>query len=103
MQYHECNSGFNNHPWTVDKDQEAVTEALGKNPWSLRQHHREINRMLGGEHIRAKVDLHALLRDMDDFNPAGDRLTEEHNNWKRGMEKISASGELMKGERSCCV
>ncbi|XP_039265305.2 inositol hexakisphosphate kinase 1-like [Styela clava] len=38
--------GFTSHPWTVDKDIEAVTESVGANPWAIRQHKREINRML---------------------------------------------------------
>uniref|UniRef100_H2ZQ04 Kinase n=1 Tax=Ciona savignyi TaxID=51511 RepID=H2ZQ04_CIOSA len=60
------NEGFTSHPWTVDKDQEAVTEALGRNPWSLRQHKREINRTLKGDTLRKEVDIDSLWRNLHD-------------------------------------
>nr|XP_002123506.1 inositol hexakisphosphate kinase 1 [Ciona intestinalis] len=57
---YSSNDGFTDHPWTVDKDQDAVTEAFGQNPWSLRQHRREINRTLKGDTLRKEVDLDKL-------------------------------------------
>jgi len=61
--------GFTGHAWTVDKDQEAATEALGKNPWSLRQHQREINSTLNGEILRKEVDMLELCEEIGLRNP----------------------------------
>ena len=54
---YNATDGFTGHAWTVDKDQEAATQALGRNPWALRQHHREINRTLKGDVLRKEIDL----------------------------------------------
>ncbi|XP_076808751.1 inositol hexakisphosphate kinase 3-like [Clavelina lepadiformis] len=63
-------NGFTSHAWTVDKDQEAVTEAVGHNPWALRQHYREINRTLKGDSLRKEIDLGVLQNEIrDDDEP----------------------------------
>ena len=56
--------GFTGHAWTVDKDQEAATVAVGKNPWALRQHQREINRTLQGDTLRKEVDMLQLCEEI---------------------------------------
>jgi len=97
LQYKEDN-GFTSHPWTVDKDQEALTEAVGKNPWSLRQHRREVNRMLKGEHIRAQVDLKDLLLDFERMENSNENCfkSETGKKWKDHLKKVSEDTDLLK-------
>ena len=61
---YNATDGFTGHAWTVDKDQEAATEAMGKNPWALRQHKREINRTLKGDFLRKEVDMLELCEEI---------------------------------------
>lgn len=56
--------GFTEHVYTVDKDKEAPTEALGKNPWAVRQHQREIVKTLNGDILRKEVNIEELCRKM---------------------------------------
>ena len=90
--HYRDSSGFTSHPWTVDKDQEAVTEARGKNPWSLRQHWREINRTLKGDLLRKEIDLNLL------WDTTACQLTSNQRiEFVTMFEKIRTKGSFMKG------
>lgn len=89
MQY-DATNGFTRHPWTIDKDQEAVTEAVGKNPWSLRQHRREINRTLKGDILRKEVDLQMLWE-----ATSSDRVQKQE--FLSTFDDMRHNGNFMKG------
>ena len=62
--HYNSTDGFTGHPFTIDKDQEAATEARGKNPWALRQHKREIRKTLDGDILREEVNLMELCKEI---------------------------------------
>lgn len=54
---YKMSSGFTGHPWTIDKDAEAITEFVGANPWAVRQHRREINLILSRSNVKSRTIL----------------------------------------------